>query len=88
MSSYRIEIQRTVLFGLSLAATLTACSMRSLPVEAQVCNNPRPEICTAIYAPVCAFRVAKELSPATYASGCNACADPNVEGFIEGACPG
>ena len=82
----RFTVGRAGLAGLLVAAAASACSVRGLPEKAQVCRDPRPEVCTAIYAPVCAFRLAEGLPPATYASGCSACADPMVAGFVEGAC--
>lgn len=53
------------------------------PLEA--CVDPRPEVCTLEYAPVCA-----DLSAGgrrEYASGCNACSDSAVAGYRNGPCP-
>lgn len=52
-----------------------------------------PEICPAIYAPVCGtVNVVCVTAPCppvqeTFASGCNACANGNVEYYIQGECP-
>ena len=49
-----------------------------------VCKDPRPQICTLIYLPVCA--TTKNAKEKTYASGCTACSDKNVISYREGAC--
>jgi len=49
-----------------------------------VCEDPRPQICTAIYDPVCALMA--DNSYKTYASACSACGDANVSGHRPGAC--
>lgn len=49
-----------------------------------ICTDPRPEICTMDYRPVCAER--KDDSHKTYSNGCNACSDHEVIGYIEGSC--
>ena len=54
------------------------------PPAAQ-CTEPRPQICTMEYLPVCA-RLA-DGSQTTYASGCSACADTAVLSHIPGECP-
>lgn len=59
------------------------------------CNNPRPEICTREYNPVCATKktgVVCVTTPCpsteekTYATGCTACADPMVIKYKKGQC--
>jgi len=61
------------------------------------CSDPRPEICTQQFQPVCAqvdtgVRCIKAPCPSaesrTFPNGCAACTDPKVLGFVEGACPG
>ncbi len=49
------------------------------------CEDPRPEICTMDYVPVCG-----ELDDGgqkTYSNACNACADPRVTGYRPDPCP-
>jgi len=52
-----------------------------------------PEVCPAIYAPVCAtVNVVCVKAPCPpiqedFPSGCNACANSNVEYYIQGECP-
>lgn len=48
------------------------------------CTEPRPELCTQDYRPVCA--VLKEGGFKTYSNGCNACSDPSVTEYRDGAC--
>ena len=48
------------------------------------CTEPRPQVCTQDYRPVCAML--HEGGFKTYANGCSACSDPAVTGYREGAC--
>jgi hypothetical protein len=52
--------------------------------EMVACTEPRPEVCTQDYQPVCA--VLRDGSFRTYSNGCSACSDPEVTGHREGAC--
>ncbi|WP_317932216.1 hypothetical protein [Halioxenophilus sp. WMMB6] len=73
---------------------LTSCqsNTQSLVVDAEVtvtpdatvCNEPRPEICTREYRPVCAHLA--DGSTSQYPSGCTACADPMVDAWLPGEC--
>ena len=48
------------------------------------CKNPRPEICTMEYKPVCATkRIGEEK---TYSTGCTACSDSKVIKYKQGQC--
>lgn len=47
------------------------------------CTEPRPQICTMEYDPVCGKLNG---TTKTYASGCTACSDPRVSGYTPGAC--
>lgn len=49
------------------------------------CPAERPEICTRIYRPVCAWQPASG-EWKTFASDCTACADRQVAGYIPGKC--
>ncbi|MFN2287981.1 MAG: hypothetical protein ABR578_06565 [Chromatocurvus sp.] len=77
-------------------AMLTACAAPPSPPAAGptqssdpeapiACTPPRPEVCTMIYAPVCAT-LADNVSQKQYSSPCNACADDRVVAYREGAC--
>jgi len=48
------------------------------------CSDPRPQICTMEYVPVCASL--KNNTTKTYASGCSACADKKVISYSPGDC--
>jgi len=48
------------------------------------CTEPRSQVCTQDYRPVCAILLDGSLK--TYSNGCNACSDPAVTGYREGAC--
>ena len=57
----------------------------SLQTTGTVCSEPRPQVCTMEYAPVCASVAAGGRK--SYSSGCNACADDSVSSFEQGPCP-
>lgn len=69
-------------FALALAACSTSSPIADNP--AHRCEDPRPQVCTLEYAPVCAFRGEGERRQ--YSNGCSACADPEVSGYNDGAC--
>ncbi|MEE4298278.1 MAG: hypothetical protein V2J24_02450 [Pseudomonadales bacterium] len=62
----------------------------------ETCNEPRPEICTLEYVPVCALRRTElecgtepcdaVFERVTKSNRCTACADGEVLGWIPGAC--
>jgi Kazal-type serine protease inhibitor-like protein len=72
------------------------CLMGSMAIAAQqsnepndenkqtVCTDPRPQVCTMDYRPVCAQL--EDTSFKTYSNGCTACSDPRVKFYEEGAC--
>ena len=75
---------------LGLVVLLSACATTpsdepTLATGAQVCEEPRPQICTMDYRPVCAKLA--DGSVKTYANGCSACGDAAVGSWTEGACP-
>ena len=64
-------------------------------VRNQKCTNPRPQICTREYRPVCATKdtgvrcittPCQSTEEITYATGCTACADPKVSHYRLGKC--
>jgi len=48
------------------------------------CGEPRPEVCTMEYNPVCASLASAEQR--SYSNACSACGDPQVEAHRPGAC--
>ena len=49
-----------------------------------LCEEPRPQICTREYDPVCA--TLEDGSTKTGSTGCTSCSDPAVVGYVKGAC--
>lgn len=75
--------------GLAIACVLLAgCATRASNSAAlapeQVCMEPRPQMCTMQYDPVCARHGDGRLE--TFSNGCNACADVTVVAWRPGAC--
>ncbi len=82
---------------LSACGSTTSAKVEE-PIQANftACQDPRPQICTRDYRPVCAQRdtgvrcvkapcdEATELK--TYSNACSACADEKVLGFFDGGC--
>jgi len=73
-------------FGVVLmSSAISACnSTPEKPALEVECNDPRPQICTMIYQPVCGLDNAGDTK--TYSSGCNACSHPEVVGYNNNAC--
>lgn len=77
----------------AIITCLSACAnvgnekAESLDLFQHVCAEPRPEICTREYMPVCAqLKTDRGLELKTYATGCTACADPKVIAYQDEAC--
>jgi len=78
----------------SLAFTLLACETYSEEkqqinnepgaLDLILCEEPRPEVCTREYDPVCA--TLQNGSTRTASTGCTSCSDPSVVGYKMGAC--
>ena len=78
---------RVVFVALPLASAACASvapPMNEGPVR-QVCEEPRSEVCTQDYRPVCAEL--RSSVQKTYSNGCAACSDADVVSHVEGACP-
>lgn len=87
--------------GLALLGSVLGCSGAlatepeppTAPGAAFVpCTDPRPEMCTQHFDPVCgelrcAEEPCEERETRTYSNGCMACSDPQVVGYRRGACP-
>ena len=72
---------------LLLSAMTFGCSATSADKEIIICTEPRPEVCTMDYTPVCGLRnVAGEEEWKTYSNACSACSDPIVSGYRKGTC--
>ncbi len=81
-----------VIFGLVAVLQIAGCgevapaSSKRTDVAGGLtqCTEPRPEICTREYAPVCALL--QEGTRRSYASKCVACSDQNVVAYKAGKC--
>jgi len=70
-----------------IAITLLLSACQSTPIKQKVdveCQDPRSEICTRHFKPVCG--VFSEGGSKTYSNDCTACADKAVQGFNKGEC--
>ena len=92
---------RTIAFTFLFLALFIAGCVRSSTIRSDTfkldgeCVEPRPELCTKDYRPVCALRdtgVRCITTPCpstewkTYSNACSACSDPDVMGYKNGAC--
>ena len=79
---------------LVIISCLGACANQSvelmMPEGAIICSEPRPQICTREYRPVCGYTFSNSnsnsISEKTYATGCTACAHPSVQAYRPEAC--
>lgn len=70
---------------LCVYSLLTACATKAdIPEGQTACVEPRPEVCTMNYMPVCATQNTEEYK--TYSNACSACADSKVVSYAEHAC--
>lgn len=75
----------------------TQTSTETDPAEITTCDNPRPQLCTQDYNPVCAMvdtgvRCVRAPCPEasewkTYSNACMACSDETAIGYKVGECP-
>ncbi|MDH5633422.1 MAG: hypothetical protein OEZ10_10575 [Gammaproteobacteria bacterium] len=84
----------SILMLVLILSTQNVLAAQALP-EPGTCTDPRPQVCTMDYNPVCAdrdtgIRCIKAPCPATekktYSNACHACADAKVRSFRPGAC--
>lgn len=91
-----MSVTRTLMAVLA-ASVVAGCAARPLPESEKLtqCRDPRPQMCTREYKPVCASRdtgVRCVTTPCpstewrTYGNACDACSDHKVSGYREGAC--
>ncbi len=71
-----------------LAASCAPAARKSESASANhpstICEEPRPQICTAHYDPVCGLL--GDGTYKTYSNACSACSDAAVSGHHPGAC--
>ena len=74
-----------VLYLMTTLLLVSGCQSSPVQIENKlVCKNPRPEICTMNYLPVCGFNSDNETK--TYSNACTACSDKQVVSYKDGAC--
>lgn len=80
-----MNVSKRVIGVVLMVCAISACN--SVPEKSNVeveCNDPRPQVCTMIYQPVCGLDNAGEVK--TYSSGCNACSNAEVVGYDNQSC--
>lgn len=50
-----------------------------------LCSEPRPEVCTREYDPVCGYK--SDGTYKTYSNACSVCTKKEIIGYKNGACP-
>ena len=72
---------------------LAGCAGTEVPPSVEVppdlaqCVDPRPQLCTQDYRPVCGVRDAgASTERTTYGNACTACSNADVLGYSEGMC--
>jgi hypothetical protein len=92
------HMPRKIIYTALLLPLLLGCSQAdSKPPLAVIteCADPRPQMCTMDYQPVCAqrdtgIRCVTTPCPSsewkTYSNSCGACSDANVSGYRAGSC--
>lgn len=72
---------------LTLSAISFGCSSANVKDDMSECTEPRPEICTMDYTPVCGLqRVSGMEQWKTYSNACTACSDSTVIAYKKDAC--
>lgn len=84
-----VKILQLVFYVLIIGFALGCASNSGVNNEQPVlnitaCEDPRPQICTREYNPVCG--VLKDGSLKTGSTGCTSCSNPDVVGYTMGAC--
>lgn len=80
-----MNVSRRVFWVVLMVFAISACnSTPEKPAVDVECEDPRPQICTMIYQPVCGVDNAGDFK--AYSSGCNACSHPEVVGYNNNTC--
>ncbi len=79
------KVLMVLMLGACASQTIQPDDDASKAAPRIACQDPRPQICTMDYSPVCG-----ELAGGgsqTFSNGCGACAVSNVDGYKPGECP-
>ena len=83
-----IRLLKGICVFLAAAVIVSACGPTNIQSpenpQSTKCTEPRPEMCTMDYNPVCGHLT--DGSFKTFSNGCNACSDSNVISYIPGEC--
>jgi len=72
---------------LALSATSFGCSSANVKDDLTECKEPRPEVCTMDYTPVCGLQRDNGVEQwKTYSNACSACSDSTVIAYVKDAC--
>ena len=74
------------LLSILLLTTITACTVNPEQKNNNIvsCKDPRPQICTMDYNPICGF--ISENQTKTFSNGCTACSDAKVISYVDKIC--
>lgn len=74
------------LLSILLLITITACTVKPDPKNNNIvsCKDPRPQMCTMDYNPVCGFISPNQIK--TFSNGCGACSDSKVLSHTNNVC--
>ena len=72
------------IYGCAAKESKEAPAERPYRTKIQICPEPRPEMCTQQYEPVCG-QFSRGGSK-TYSNWCSACSDKTVESYAPGEC--
>lgn len=81
---FKVLTLAAVTLGAVACATAPPAAPEPDVADVSSCTEPRPQVCTMIYAPVCAIHT--DGHSETHASACNACADDTATAYRNGAC--
>ena len=89
INKLRLNTQKNYSFVLNFVAVvlLFGCDSKLGNEDMDVdtaCSEPRPEVCTREYAPVCGYKL--DRGSKTYSNGCEACAEKEIIGYDNGEC--
>ena len=74
-------------YASAFLAMLIGCSTAKTTDDLIPCTEPRPEVCTMDYDPVCGLRKLSGIDQwKTYSNDCTACSDTAVSGYKPNAC--